>query len=215
VEVARLAQGAGTQATSNAFFLGAGCVAGTEATNAPYLPYDLGLNPGNTNGNKELPLFYSYNFTTNNVVSRIVTPASAASPSGGVITATNPVPAAIPGQSGTPTAQPGPSSGYVIGVVTANKASSLTGGAGFLRLDGFYPNTANAQLGVYNFVTTMQFTANATATGDAHTLIVDLLGVNGVPARETLAGFSGAGTVQYGASGYYNNQSLCQGWQHI
>jgi hypothetical protein len=215
IEIARFAQGGGSQVLSNAYFLGQACVSGTEATNPPYLPYDVGINPGNTGGNTELPLFYSYNYALNNVIARIVSPVSPTSPpAGSIISTTNPLPSAIPGQSGTIAAQPGPSSGYVIGVTSAYKASSLTGGAGFLRLDGFAPTTANAQLGLYNFMTTLNFIGNPSANGDALTLIVDLLGVNGVPVKETLAGFSGAGFVQFSASKYTNNNSLCTGWQH-
>jgi hypothetical protein len=212
VEVARRDQGSGTQASSNAYFLGEGCVKGTEAINPPYLPNDIGINPGGGQGNEPV-VFYSYNFTTTDVINRITNPVSSAVPSGGIVTATSPVPASIPGRTGTPTAQPGPASGYVIGVVAANKAPLSSGG--FLRLDGFAPTTANAQFGLYNYVSTEHFYANPLASGDEKTLIVDLLGINGVPAAETLAGFSGAGYVQLSASGYTNNAQLCTGWQHL
>lgn len=214
VEVARRDQGSGTQSTSNAYFLGQGCVLGTEGINYPFQPVDVGVNPGGTTAT-ESQLFYSYNFTTGQVLSRVITPAAATAPAAGFIaTATNPVPAAIPGTTLTPTLQPGPTSGFVIGVVGASNAGSLSAGAGFLRLDGFYPNTANANLGLYNFISPVHFYGNPAASGDGLTLIVDLLGVNGVPAAETLAGFSGTGTVQYSASNWYDSASMCQGWQH-
>jgi len=214
LEVARRDQGSGTQSSSNAYFLGQGCVLGTEAINAPFIPNDSGVNQGGTTAT-ELQLFYSYNFTTGGVIGRVNVPAAATAPSAGFIaTASNPVPAAIPGQALTPTLQPGPTSGFVIGVVGASQAGALTGGAGFLKLDGFYPNTANANLGLYNYVSTEHFYANPSASGDGLTFVVDLLGVNGVAAAETLAGFSGTGTVQFSASNWYNSASMCQGWQH-
>ncbi len=109
-------------------------------------------------------------------------------------------------------------SGFVIGVASAenDSASKLTGGAGFLRLDGVYPSNSNATAGYYGYVTTENFHCTPGLTGDAATLCKDLAGKNGtagVPVADTLAGYSGTGIVKFTASNYSNANNVCAGWR--
>jgi len=183
LELARRDQGSGTQAGSNEYFLNVGCSAAGDL--APALPSDI------VAGLEQIAI--SYNAATPNVLAEINAPTSVV----GTVTVT---------------------SGFVIGVVSGENDSSskLTGGAGFLRLDGVYPSNTNAGAGTYDYVTTENFHCTPGLTGDALTLCKDLASKNGtagVPAADTLAGYTGTGIVQFSAVNYNNNNNVCGGWR--
>ena len=192
IEIARLNQGSGTEAASNAYFLGQGCAStATEASDlAPALPSDLGVVPATNSG-------------TNTNVFQV----SYSSSAGGVVTRLAPVAA-------TASSNPGVTSGFVIGGITGERDGNL-GGAGFLRVDGFYPTQTNVLAGVYNFFTSVLLHANPSAAGDALTFVKDLGGLGTAPSNEWITNYSGTGVVNLTTSNYNNNGTLCAGLRHI
>jgi hypothetical protein len=193
LELARRDQGSGTQAASNAYFLNIGCAStATEGSDlAPALPVDIAVAPA-----------AGPNTATNNFV------ISYNSSTGGVVTRLGPVAA-------TAATNPGPTSKFVIGVVSAENEGKI-GTAGFLRLDGVYPtNTAVGTKGTYNFASTEVLHANPNASGDGLTFVKDLAGINVVPTLEIITNYTGPGIVTLGTSSYNNAGTACAGWRHI
>jgi hypothetical protein len=190
IEIARRDQSTGVQVESNAYFLNIGCASGaTENSDlAPALPVDAGVPASpNTQG-----WSISYNATNTSLLKRLVTPVAY-----------------------TAASSPGPQSGFVIGLISGEYESSLTGGSGFLKLDGVYPSNTNANAGYYGLVTDGYLHANPGATGDALTFVQDLAGKGTAPANETLQAYSGSGIVTLSTSSYNNNSTICAGWRHL
>jgi hypothetical protein len=190
IEIARRDQSTGVQVESNAYFLNIGCASGaTEGSDlAPALPVDAGVPTSpNTQG-----WSISYNATNTSLLKRLVTPVAY-----------------------TAASSPGPQSGFVIGLISGEYESSLTGGSGFLKLDGVYPSNTNANAGYYGLVTDGYLHANPNATGDGLTFVQDLAGKGTAPANETLQAYSGNGIVTLSTSSYNNNSTICAGWRHI
>jgi len=192
LELARRDQGSGTQASSNAFFLNAGCGSNGNSYSGlgPMLPSDTSAYTGS--GTDELTV--TYNATTTAVINELNNPVNN--------TATS----------------------FAIGVVSAenDKSSALTGGAGFLRLDGVYPSNTNAAAGVYPYESTENFhcsASNASGT-DGYTLCQDLAnknGANNVPVSDTLSGYTGVGIVQISNAStvfFTNKGNMCDGLVH-
>jgi hypothetical protein len=198
IELARRDQGSGTQAGSNAYFLNAGCASGfTEASDlAPALPVDIAPVPATGPNTATNSMDVSYNASTGNVITRLA-PVSASASS-----------------------NPGPTSGFVIGVVSAEKDGALGTGVGFLRLNGFYPTNTNVNQGLYSYMTEENLHGNPNATGDALTFINDLGGFGTAPASEVITNYSGTGIVNLipvssgGTNQYYNNGTGCAGVRH-
>jgi hypothetical protein len=194
LEVARRDQGSGTQAASNAYFLNTGCASAyTEASDlAPALPIDLGVVPATNSGTNPNGFQVSYNASTGSVITRLAPVAATAA------------------------ANPGVSSGFVIGVVSAEKDGALGTGVGFLRLEGAYPSNTNlGTTGLYHFGSTENLHANPNASGDGLTFVKDLGGLGTAPANEVITNYSGTGIVNVTTSNYNNNGLLCGGWRHI
>lgn len=170
---------------------------GSQASSNAYFA-DVGCT-GNTDLVPALPILVStnlkvtYNATTGSVINELKSPTAAG--------------------LGT--------SKFAIGVVSAeNDSAAKLGTATFLKLDGVYPSNTNAYNGSYGYVTTENFHCASGATGDPATLCLDLTGSNGtagVPASDTLAGYTGTGIVQFtNASNHYtNNNHVCAGWRHL
>jgi len=104
-----------------------------------------------------------------------------------------------------------PASNFVIGVVSAENDAKLVGGAGFLKIDGYYPSNTNAAAGVYSYVTEENLHCSATATGDSKQLCLQLDAA--APDPQSLLQYTGTGIVQLSASKFYNNNTSCAGWR--
>jgi len=95
-------------------------------------------------------------------------------------------------------------SGFVIGVVSAENEGKLSAGAGFLKLEGFYPSVANAQIGRYSYVSLENIHFNSAATAsmvggpnnDVWQFAQDLIRDNpGGNLTESLLAYGFAGTA--------------------
>lgn len=161
IVIARRDRGSGSQASSNATFLGSGCTGGQES---PQLTASL---PADQYSN----YYVMYNFTTGAVVSAITGGVTGANGQASGTTLTN-----------------------VIGVISQDNESKLTGGAGFLRLDGQYPSNVNVANGVYNYVVPEQLHCSSSASGDALQFCQDLAGISGLTSVSSLT-YTGTGVV--------------------
>jgi hypothetical protein len=190
IEIARRDQSTGVQSASNAVFLNIGCAStATEASDLqPALPVDAGV-PVTPN---TLGWSVSYNATNTALLKRLVTPAASTAASG-----------------------PGPQSGFVIGVLAGEYESNLTGGSGFLKLDGVFPSNTNAIAGRYGLVTDGYLHANPNASGDGLTFVQDFGAFGTAPANETIQAYNGPGIVTLTTSPYNNNSTICAGWRHV
>jgi len=193
IELARRDQGSGTQASSNTFFLNQGCAStSTEASDlGPALPVDINPVPATGPNTTTDFMDVSYNASTGNVITRLAPVAASAA------------------------SNPGPTNGFVIGVVSAEKDGALGTGVGFLRLNGFYPLNTNVTQGLYTYLSEENLHANPNATGDALQFITDLGGTGTAPASEVITNYSGTGIVNLNSSPYYNNGTICAGLRHV
>jgi len=195
IELARRDQGSGTQSGSNAHFLNVSCTTSTETPYPPALPSDfpqVTVAPFNA-------FQVTFNATTGDVITRLAGGAAAT----GSTTTSNYIPAT-------------PTSGYVIGVVSDENDTKLKGGAGFLRLDGFYPSTANAASGMYTYVTEENLHCSSALTaGDNLTFCQDLAGTG--TTSVSLKTYTGTGILQTSTANYNLDNdgtagsSVCQG----
>jgi len=201
LELARRDQGSGSQATSNAFFVEQGCAnSATELPDSVLLP-SATVQHGGTKTNT-----LTYNPSTSDVIQRLQ------------LYTTN--------TSGFVNQAP-PTSGFVIGMVSAENYStstiSGTGAAGtstapwgFLRLDGFAPTVTNFKRGFYNYVTEDNLHCNSLASGDGLQLCNDLAG-NTPGALNTLLTYNGTGDfviTPASATVYTNKGKMCFGPRH-
>jgi hypothetical protein len=131
---------------------------------------------------------------------------------------------AVQGKLQTPTLDGG--SGFAIGVISVENESKFSGGAGFLRLDGFYPSVANAKTGLYSYVSEENLHANPTLSGDALTFVNDLVATSGSSPKLSESAYNyGLSTSVNGivplysalntGATYGNGAALCAGWQHL
>jgi hypothetical protein len=132
---------------------------------------------------------------------------------------------AVQGKLQAPTL-PDSVTGFAIGVISVENESKFSAGAGFLRLDGFYPSVANAKTGLYSYVSEENLHANPTLTGDALTFVTDLTATSGTSPKLSESAYNYGlstsvngivplySTLNTGAA-YGNGAALCAGWQHL
>jgi hypothetical protein len=130
----------------------------------------------------------------------------------------------VQGKLITPTLDGG--TGFGIGVISVENESKYSAGAGFLRLDGFYPSVANAKAGLYAYVSEENLHFNPNATGDALVFAADLVATSGSSPKLSESAYNyGLSTSVNGivplysalntGATYGNGASLCAGWQHL
>jgi len=116
--------------------------------------------------------------------------------------------------------------GFAIGLISVEYESKWSGGAGFLKLDGSYPSSANAELGRYGLVSQLLVHFHPGVTGDALVFANDLTNQTaGSPKINESAYNYGVGTVANGIVGIFSNLNpnapwgnsglSCGGWQHL
>lgn len=131
---------------------------------------------------------------------------------------------AVQGKIEVPTLDGG--TGFAIGVISVENESKWTGGAGFLKLDGFYPSAANAAAGRYSYVSEENLHFHATSSGDELTFANDLTNTTVGSAKVGESAYNyGVGLAANGIVGIYSNLNpnasygngglLCAGWQHL
>jgi len=182
IELARRDRGSGTQASSNATFLNIGCAANTTAGG----PGSEGVTiaaalPSSHNTSTVAALAFhntvTYNATTTNVVQRL-----------GLDTAS--------------TLGAYPTSGFVIGVVSAENDGKLTGSAAFLKLEGEYPSNTAAASGRYFYMSEENLHGSSVASGDGATFLADLTNPTDTFSAINYTGTGIVGTRVTGYTGF-------------
>jgi hypothetical protein len=139
--------------------------------------------------------YVDYNQTTGQVTTELATP-----------------PHLVGGVAGT---------GVAIGVVSDEKdtASGTGGGAGFLKLDGLYPNNSAAALGRYNMISDENMHAATTANANLVAAIQAAVtaysntGIVNTAAHAAAWPALGAGFNGNPSNSYYGTANDCGGWR--
>jgi len=116
--------------------------------------------------------------------------------------------------------------GFSIGVVSVENESKWSAGAGFLKLDGYYPSAANAAAGKYSYVSEENLHFHKTSTGDELTFANDLTNQTAGSNKVNESAYNyGVGLAANGIVGIFSNINLnatygnsgllCSGWQHL